>query len=120
MIFKLHRRWLCCAAITLFGFAIDSSAAKAQAGSKAEGGRLFASSGCAHCHGAMGEGTDSGPSLRNVRRKLKPAQIQHQIVEGGGAMPAFGTALDPEQVQALVAFLRAKTWVAVPAEPPAN
>lgn len=85
------------------------SVAHAEAGKKVEGARLFASSGCAHCHGATGEGTDSGPSLRDVRRKLKKSQIETQIVAGGGEMPAFGKALDAEQVKALVAFLRAKT-----------
>lgn len=95
------------------------AAACAQAGSKAEGARLFASSGCAHCHGATGEGTEEGPSLRDVHRKLKKAQIQEQIVAGGGAMPAFGTALDAEQVKSLVAFLVARQWVTPSPEPPA-
>ncbi len=114
MSLKPQRR-MCLTLIALSGCAALSCAAGAQAGSKAEGARLFVSSGCTHCHGATGEGTDSGPSLREVRRKLKAAEIQQQIVNGGGEMPAFGTALDPEQLKALVAMLRSKTWVAVPA-----
>ena len=114
MIRKLYLRWLCLGLVGLSGCAVILCPASAQAGSKAEGARLFASSGCTHCHGATGEGTDSGPSLRNVRRKLKAPQIQRQIVEGGGEMPAFGTVLDPEQVTALVAFLRAKSWSVAP------
>ena len=115
---KLPQLLTCRPLLTLLGLAVLSCAADAQAGSKAEGARLFASSGCTHCHGAMGEGTDSGPSLRDVRHKLKAAEIQQQIVNGGGAMPAFGAALDPEQVKALVAMLRAKTWVTAPPDSP--
>lgn len=108
---KLPRRLLCHVVLMLFGCIAGACSAAAQAGSKAEGARLFAASGCVHCHGATGEGTDSGPSLREVRRKLKPVQIERQITEGGGEMPAFGTALNPEQVKVLVVFLRAKSWV---------
>lgn len=117
---KLRPRWIRRTLLLLSGGAVLSCAANAQAGSKAEGARLFASSGCAHCHGATGEGTDSGPSLRDVRRKLKATQIERQIVNGGGEMPAFGTALDAEQVKSLVAMLRSKTWVATPTSPPAE
>lgn len=113
-------RQLCCGMVVLFCFVIPLRPVRAQAGSKAEGARVFATSGCTHCHAASGEGTDSGPSLRNVRHRLKPSQIQQQIVAGGGEMPAFGTVLDPEQVKALVAFLRAKVWVVAPPEPAAS
>lgn len=119
MISKLYRRALGHGVFALGCCAFMPGVAGAQAGSKAEGARLFASSGCTHCHGAAGEGTDSGPSLRNVRHKLKAAQIQEQILKGGGEMPAFETALDPVQVEALVLFLRAKTWVVAPLEPSA-
>lgn len=105
----------CCATLLC-----ANSAAHGEAEKKVEGARLFASSGCAHCHGATGEGTDSGPSLRDVHRKLKKRQIETQIVAGGGAMPAFGKALDPEQVKALVAFLRAKTWVVPSPDQPSS
>ncbi len=98
---------ICCALLLV-------TAASAQDGPKTEGAALFGSRGCVHCHAATGEGTDLGPSLRDVHRKLKAQQIRRQIVEGGGAMPAFGTSLSPAEVDALVAFLRAKTWIAVP------
>lgn len=101
----------CLLGALLTGVALGTSRV---AGAQAAGAAVFASSGCAHCHGATGEGGDLGPSLREVHRKLKPAEIRKQILVGGGAMPAFGQVLTSEQVQALVAFLRAKTWIATP------
>ncbi len=84
------------------------SIVSAHTNERAEGAELYNTRGCTHCHGVQGEGTDNGPPLREVRRHLKAAQIQQQIVHGGGEMPAFGDTLDSEQVQSLVAFLRAK------------
>ena len=84
-----------------------------------QGAELFSTRGCTHCHGSSGEGTDSGPSLGGVRHRLTTAQIEHQIVVGGQQMPAFGDTLDHNQVESLVAYLRAKTTFRVPnsAEP---
>ena len=92
--------------------------AYAKENNKVQGAQLFGSTGCAHCHGAQGEGTEQGPSLRDVRKRLKPDEMEHQIVAGGKAMPAFGDTLDHTQVESLVAFLRAKKWVTVPAPAP--
>ena len=89
----------------------------AKADRKLEGAEIFASSGCTHCHGPDGQGTDNGPSLRNVRKRLKPAQIHNQIINGGKQMPAFGDTLTTDQVQSLIAFLRARNWISVPAQP---
>ena len=84
----------------------------------AEGAELFATRGCAHCHGADGKGTDLGPSLRDLRKHLSSARIEQQIAHGGGGMPAFGDLLDQAQINNLVAFLRAKTWTPAPQPPP--
>ncbi len=91
--------------------------AAAFADKKAEGAELFASRGCAHCHGDDGQGTDKAPALRELRKKLSAEKITNQIVHGGGNMPAFGDSLKPDEVEDLVAFLRAKKWVT--ATPPA-
>lgn len=93
---------------------------------KAAGAEVFSTSGCAHCHGVNGEGTEKGPNLHNLRRKTTAEKIREQIVHGGGAMPAFGEALQPEQITQLVEFLRAKKWTTPPqpkpdgAAPPAS
>ena len=81
----------------------------AHAAELAQGAELYNQSGCTHCHGVTGSGTDKGPSLRGVRRRITAAQIERQIVNGGQEMPAFGSTLDHKQVQNLVAFLREKT-----------
>jgi mono/diheme cytochrome c family protein len=36
---------------------------------------------------------------------LKTSAIKHQILAGGGAMPAFGQALPPVEIKALTAYL---------------
>ncbi len=84
---------------------------------KAEGAELFATRGCAHCHGNDGQGTDKAPGLHDLRKKLSADKITDQIVHGGQGMPAFGDSLKPEEVDDLVAFLRAKTWITPPAQP---
>lgn len=81
------------------------------------GAELFASRGCAHCHGDDGAGTDRAPGLRTLRKKLSADKIQDQIVHGGQGMPAFGDSLQPAEVEDLVAFLRAKKWITPPAKP---
>ena len=95
--------------------------AQAHAEKQVQGAEVFATSGCTHCHGNDGQGTDKGPSLHDLRKKLSADKITDQIVHGGGGMPAFGDALKPDQVEDLVAFLRAKKWVTppVPVDKPA-
>jgi len=73
-----------------------------------EGALLFHNSGCEHCHGVNGVGTEKGPSLASVGRRLKPESITRQIEVGGGGMPAFGDALQPDEIQRLVDFLASK------------
>jgi mono/diheme cytochrome c family protein len=91
----------------------------AQARAPKQGAEVFASAGCAHCHGDQGQGTDDGPALRSLRKRLSAARIRSQIVHGGKEMPAFGDSLTPLQVNDLVAFLRAKTWIPAPGPAPA-
>jgi mono/diheme cytochrome c family protein len=87
----------CCTA-----FASGSKAAEAA------GAVLFRDKGCAYCHGAAAQGTQKGPSLANVRKSLKPAQVTAQIENGGQKMPSFGDSLSKDEVARLVAYLRAK------------
>ncbi len=72
------------------------------------GATLFHESGCEHCHGADGRGTDRGPDLGMVGKRLKKLQIEHQIHDGGGGMPSFAEALQPDDITALVEFLATK------------
>jgi mono/diheme cytochrome c family protein len=75
---------------------------------KKSGAALFHEKGCEHCHGVDGRGGDLGPDLSTVGKRLKKEQIEHQIHDGGAAMPAFGSVLQPEEIKDLVDFLHAK------------
>ena len=76
--------------------------------SKDSGATLFHEKGCEHCHGVNGHGGDLGPDLSSVGKRLKKQQIEHQIHDGGAAMPAFGDVLQPDEIKDLVDFLHAK------------
>ena len=88
--------------------------ALAPAAPKVNGAAVFASAGCTQCHGPAGMGTEKGPSLRDLRKRMDGDAVYKQIEEGGQAMPPFGDALDDDQITALVEFLRGKNpWPAV-------
>jgi mono/diheme cytochrome c family protein len=72
------------------------------------GATLFHEKGCEHCHGADGRGTDLGPDLSTIGKRWKNPQIATQIHDGGAGMPAFGEALQPDEITALVAYLHTK------------
>ena len=93
---------------------VHPAPAAAAADKKAQGAELFATRGCSHCHGNDGQGTDKAPALRDLRKKLASDKITDQIVRGGQGMPAFGDSLKAEEVEDLVAFLRAKKWITPP------
>jgi mono/diheme cytochrome c family protein len=98
-----------------------SSSVVAGSKAKARGAELFATRGCAHCHGTAGVGGGEGPDLQLVRKRMKKAQIMRQIHDGGKSMPAYGDMLTSPQIKDLVAYLRArrKVIVVVP-KPPAE
>jgi ubiquinol-cytochrome c reductase cytochrome b subunit len=75
----------------------------------AAGHKLFEEKGCEHCHGANGIGVaGKGPALYTVGKRLKKDAIARQIREGGSEMPAFGSALQPDEISALVDMLSKK------------
>src|ERR1700758_3763628 len=67
---------------------------------------------CASCHGQDGRGTPVGKSLHAA--DFHSAQVQQQsdgqlaqVIAGGrGNMPAFGTRLSKDQIDALVKYIR--------------
>ncbi len=67
---------------------------------------------CASCHGQDGRGTSVGRSLHAA--DFHSAQVQQQsdaqlaavVAEGRGNMPAFGTRLSKDQIEALVKYIR--------------
>jgi ubiquinol-cytochrome c reductase cytochrome b subunit len=71
-----------------------------------EGARLFAERGCQTCHAVAGRGGSWGPDLTDVSARLSPGEITVRIVAGIGDMPAYRDILTPDEVNALVGFLR--------------
>jgi len=84
----------------------DASASKK--GDKVAGAILFHERGCEHCHGANGNGGSLGPNLGNIGKRRNKSEIERQIRNGGGGMPAFQDALLPDEIEDLVAFLHEK------------
>gem|GEM_PF-904509 len=72
------------------------------------GAALFHEKGCEHCHGADGRGGERGPDLSTIGKRWKKPQIEHQIHDGGANMPAFGEALQPDEIKDLVEYLHTK------------
>ncbi len=87
--------------------------------SEEAGAILFRDKGCAFCHGANAAGTTRGPSLADVRKTMKPEQIADQIQNGGKKMPSFKESVSKDEVDQLVAYLRAKNRPVCQPNPPA-
>jgi mono/diheme cytochrome c family protein len=62
---------------------------------------------CARCHGPKGKG-GAGPKLAGVvAAKYPDAAAEAAVVrEGRRGMPAFGSSLSPEQIDAVVRYTR--------------
>ena len=67
---------------------------------------LFYKKGCQYCHEINGHGGIRGPNLSKIGRTWSEAQLEVQIVNGGGNMPAYGGQLDKAELNALVRFLQ--------------
>ena len=66
--------------------------------------KLFAST-CGWCHSGGGRVAGKGPKLMDTT--LTDAEIVHRIKVGKtGAMPAFGTAFNEVELQAIVSYIR--------------
>ena len=72
------------------------------------GAEVFKQNGCEHCHGVDGAGTERGPSLNTIGKRMHKDQIEHQIRDGGKQMPPFRDVLNDEQVRQLVDYLAHK------------
>ncbi|HUB28682.1 MAG TPA: cytochrome c [Terracidiphilus sp.] len=104
------------------GTPLQPAFAAASKSDETAGAVLYRDKGCAHCHGAHGEGTLKAPALVDIRKNKMwtPAKITQQILNGGQKMPPFADSLTDPEVAQIVAFLRAKKWPEPPAAPPSN
>lgn len=82
------------------------------------GAVLFRDKGCTYCHGAGGIGTKKAPSLIDLPKDKTwtPEKITSQILNGGQKMPPFRESVTDDEVNDLIAYLRAKKK---PEPPPA-
>jgi ubiquinol-cytochrome c reductase cytochrome b subunit len=72
------------------------------------GAALFHTRGCENCHSVSGFGGHRGPDLTTVAERLTSDQMIIRIMNGGTNMPPFAGVLRPDEVNALVAFLRTR------------
>ena len=70
-----------------------------------QGQIVFQEKQCRNCHMIGGLGGQRGPALDGVATGLTYDQLVHQVLQGGGNMPAYGNALSPAETTALVRFL---------------
>lgn len=70
-----------------------------------DGAAIFKGAGCAGCHtlAAAGATGTTGPNLDQL--KPSTAVAAHQVMVGGGLMPAFQGKLSPAQIQAVAKYV---------------
>lgn len=68
---------------------------------------------CAACHGADGKGdTPSGKSMKvkdfasEEVKKMSDEDLSEAISKGKGKMPAYGKSIKPDDIKAMVAYIR--------------
>ncbi len=99
-----------------FSFILSSvlllSAASAASDKGNEAGQAAFKGNCVACHGADGAGTPLGKSMQaaDLRspevQKKSDAELSQTVAKGKGNMPSFKRVLDPEQIQAVVKYVR--------------
>jgi mono/diheme cytochrome c family protein len=75
------------------------------AGDPVAGKKVFSDAGCSGCHTlkAAGSTGNIGPNLDQLEPDY--ATVEHQVINGGGAMPAFKGQLSQKQIQDVSAFV---------------
>ncbi|WP_415787114.1 c-type cytochrome [Deinococcus saxicola] len=69
------------------------------------GKSIYASAGCVGCHGAQGQGI-VGPALAGDAKILRdPVYVHSILVNGKGAMPAFGEKLKENEIYAVANYI---------------
>lgn len=70
-----------------------------------DGKQIFTDAGCVGCHTLSAANSNGGTSLDNV--KLTAPEIERQVTNGGGGMPAFSGKLTAQQITAVSEFVAA-------------
>jgi ubiquinol-cytochrome c reductase cytochrome b subunit len=71
-----------------------------------QGAIVFQNKQCRNCHSVAGSGGQRGPELDAVATRMTEDEMVRQVLQGGGNMPAYGNALNPDETAALVSFLK--------------
>jgi mono/diheme cytochrome c family protein len=82
-----------------------TSSSSSTAGVSLKEGMSVFNSTCATCHtlAAAGSTGTVGPNLDQL--KPSDALVVHQVTDGGGGMPAFGSSLSKAQIQSVALFV---------------
>lgn len=105
-------RWLAWVATVVF-VVIGSTSPPASAQSAEDDPAMFDAGeavyqgGCAGCHGDDGMGSETGRSLIGIAAQ-EPDRLVHiaSVTDGKGGMPALGERLTPEDIDAVVSYVR--------------
>jgi cbb3-type cytochrome c oxidase subunit III len=74
-------------------------------GKQATSGKDIFGANCGSCHTLKDAGTSGtvGPNLDQLKPDV--TRVQHQVINGGGAMPAFKGTLTPDQIAAVAKYV---------------
>ena len=84
----------------------EATAAETQAGGgDADGAAVFASAGCGGCHtlAAANSSGSTGPNLDDLKPSVE--QVEEQVRNGGGGMPAFEGDLSDAEIEAVAQYV---------------
>jgi cytochrome c6 len=86
---------------------MSEAEARSGEGSLSEEGKTVFTTTCGSCHTLSAAGTSGevGPNLDELEPDL--ATVEHQVVNGGGGMPAFGKEgiLDAKEIKAVATYV---------------
>jgi mono/diheme cytochrome c family protein len=90
---------------TTGGEEMSEKEARSGEGSLAAEGKEVFTSNCGSCHTLSAAGTSGevGPDLDELEPDL--ATVEHQVVNGGGGMPAFGETLNAKELKAVATYV---------------
>jgi mono/diheme cytochrome c family protein len=90
---------------TTGGEEMSEKEARSGEGSLAAEGKEVFTSNCGSCHTLSAAGTSGevGPDLDELEPDL--ATVEHQVVNGGGGMPAFGETLNAKEIKAVATYV---------------
>jgi ubiquinol-cytochrome c reductase cytochrome b subunit len=87
---------------------LPAAVVRDSSGTAVYGARLFYEKGCEFCHEVAGQGGERGPDLSYVANRMSAQEIGLRITNGGPGMPAYAARLTPDELKAIVAFLRTR------------